>query len=124
MLCFGEIDCRIQIVKQARSKNMTIEKVVELTINKYFSVIAKIKDLGFNVSVWNVILPQRKYIDSEEYPSVGAYDERKKATQLFNEKLRCLCDSNGVKSLYILRMKLVMNIIWMKFIYRKRLCRS
>ncbi len=51
MLCFGEIDYRTQIVKQVRSKNMTIEKVVELTINKYFSVIAKIKDLGFNVWV-------------------------------------------------------------------------
>lgn len=54
-----------------------------------------------HVWAWNVILPQRKYIDSDEYPSVGTYDERKKATQLFNEKLRCLCDSNGIKFVYI-----------------------
>ena len=101
MLCFGEIDSRNQIVKQARSKNMTIDKVVELTVSKYFSVITEIKDLGFNVWAWNVILPQRKYIDSEEYPSIGTYDERKKATQLFNEKLRCLCDRGGVKFIYI-----------------------
>ena len=101
MLCFGEIDCRTHIVKQASSRNMTIEKVVGLTVSKYFSVITKIKDLGFNVWAWNVILPQRKYIDSDEYPSVGTYDERKKATLLFNEKLRCLCDSNGVKFVYI-----------------------
>jgi len=38
MLCFGEIDCRTHIVKQARSRNMTIEKVVGLTVSKYFSV--------------------------------------------------------------------------------------
>ena len=101
MLCFGEIDCGTHIVKQARSKNMTIEKVVELTVNKCFSVITKIKKLGFDVWAWNIILPQRKYIDSEEYPSFGTYDERKKATQLFNEELRCLCDRNGVKFLYI-----------------------
>jgi len=100
MLCFGEIDCRTHIVKQARSRNMTIEKVVGLTVSKYFSVITKIKDLGFNVWAWNVILPQRKYIDSDGYPSVGTYDERKKATQLFNEKLRSLCNSNGVKFVY------------------------
>ncbi|MDP8217188.1 MAG: hypothetical protein P9M03_00480, partial [Candidatus Theseobacter exili] len=55
-----------------------------------------------NVWAWNVILPQRKYIDSDEYPSIGTYDERKKATQLFNEKLRRLCDRNGVKFVYIM----------------------
>ena len=101
MLCFGEIDCRTQIVKQARSKNMSIEQTVEFTVKKYFSVIMEIKDLGFKTWAWNVILPQMQHIDSEECPSVGTYNERKESTQLFNEKLRCLCARNGVKFVYI-----------------------
>ena len=51
MLCFGGIDCRTQIVKQTKSKKMIIEKVIELTVNRYFSAITKIKDLEFNVWV-------------------------------------------------------------------------
>ena len=101
MLCFGEIDCRTQIVKQARSKNISIEQTVEFTVKNYFSVIMEIKDLGFKVWVWNVILPQMQYINTQEYPSVGTYDERKSTTKLFNEKLRCLCDSRDVKFFYI-----------------------
>ncbi|MBW2558591.1 MAG: hypothetical protein JRD69_07160 [Deltaproteobacteria bacterium] len=121
MLCFGEIDCRTHIVKQARSKNTPIEKVVELMVNKYFSVITKIKWLGFNVWVWNVILPQKKDIKSEEYSSVGTYDERKQHSYLM--KSSDVCVIAMVLGLYILRMKLVMNIIWMKSICRKKLCR-
>ena len=38
MLCFGEIDCRYHILKQAEIRTQPLENVIEDCVNKYFQV--------------------------------------------------------------------------------------
>ena len=51
MLCFGEIDCRAHIVKQAYIHKKSIQSAAEDTAAAYFEFIQSIKVKGFQVVV-------------------------------------------------------------------------
>ncbi len=55
MFCFGEIDCRAHIVLQSQKQNKPAEKIVKKAVERYFSVIREVKEMGFNPLIWNVV---------------------------------------------------------------------
>lgn len=102
LLCFGEIDCRAHLLKQAELQKRDILSVVEECVERYFSVISEIQQLGYEVFVWNVI-PSSRYdsIPNKEFPVYGTCLDRNHVTHLFNDYLMDLCMSAGVKFISI-----------------------
>jgi hypothetical protein len=89
LLCFGEIDCRAHLIKQAQIRDIGIGEIIEECVRRYLEVILKIKALGFNVGVWNAIPTAMGFEDETlEYPYFGTYLERNKTAFGFNEKLK------------------------------------
>jgi hypothetical protein len=96
MLCFGEIDCRAHLLKQAELRQVPIEEVVRECVDRYFGVIQEIRALGFQIFIWNVVASSR-YVDLyQEFPTFGDCLERNQATRLFNDYLKGLCEKNNI----------------------------
>jgi FkbM family methyltransferase len=89
LLCFGEIDCRAHLIKQAEIQNRAVTEVVDECVKRYVNVIMKIKDLGFQVGVWNAI-PTAMGFENEflEYPYYGNYVDRNRVAFNFNNRLK------------------------------------
>jgi len=87
MLCFGEIDCRVHLFKQAVIQKKNLKKVVNECVDRYFSLIKELKKMGYQVLVWHVIpstVFEMKYI---EFPTFGNCKQRNDVTKLFNKRL-------------------------------------
>lgn len=89
MLCFGEIDCRFHLLRQAQVQNRHLEELVNECVDRYYSVICEIKEKGYSVMVWNAIpsAVEKNSINNEEYPFYGSMFDRNQAARLFNEYL-------------------------------------
>ncbi len=101
MFCFGEIDCRAHIVLQAERQNQPAEDVVKAVVDRYFSVIKEVKEMGFNVLVWNVIPSAPTDINSRinvppKYKFYGTCVQRNDVTRMFNRYLRQLSENQGI----------------------------
>ena len=94
LLCFGEIDCRVHLLKQAQLQQKKIEDTVTDCVHKYISVIEELRAKGFTVCIWNVIPSSEAY--NPEYPAFGTIQERNKVTKLFNLLLKDYTDKNGL----------------------------
>ena len=105
-LCFGEIDCRCHIVKQAHKQGVSIEKVVQKCFVSYQEVIDEIAARGFTIILWNVVPTSPATLNNPEFPHYGTDEERIKATELFNLELlnkaddRCIYYLNIYNKLY------------------------
>ncbi|MGV8058364.1 MAG: hypothetical protein AB2L12_10130 [Smithellaceae bacterium] len=101
LLCFGEIDCRVHIIRQAEIRNIDVSEIAKECAQRYFSVIKEVHE-NFDVIVWNVIPSSHQdKIISEEFPSYGTSSERNKATVSFNAALNELLQAEHIKSLSI-----------------------
>ncbi len=102
LLCFGEIDCRAHLLKQAQAQGRDINDIVCECVGRYFSCIKEILALGHELLIWNVI-PSTRYekITNEEYPVYGTCAERNQVTKLFNEYTERLCEQTGCKFISI-----------------------
>ena len=102
MLCFGEIDCRAHLLKEAELQKREVDSVVKECVERYFSVILEIQHLGYEVLVWNVIPSSRHdSIPNREFPVYGTCLDRNQVTRLFNSYLNDLCSSGGAKFISI-----------------------
>ena len=54
MLCLGEIDCRCHIAAWSEIQERTLEDVTKECVERYFRVILKIKEMGYDTIVWLV----------------------------------------------------------------------
>ncbi len=97
LLCFGEIDCRAQLSKQAAKQNRPIEEIVDECVAAYLSVGREIALLGFDVAYWQVPPPTLMVGDQWEFPAVGTYEERLEITCRFNSSLSALAKTEGHK---------------------------
>jgi len=96
LFCFGEVDIRAHLIKQAELQSAPIEVVVNECVDKYFQVILYYKELGYNMLAWG---PIASWHDSKPYiggPTFGTCLERNNITQLFNDRLRLRCDQYSV----------------------------
>ena len=99
LLCFGEIDCRAHLLKEAERQNKPIIEIVQRCVNRYFSVVLEIRALGYFPSVWNV-LPTTSRTDlnpkSYEFPTYGSQKQRNHVTELFNRAIGTLCKAENI----------------------------
>ncbi len=96
LMCFGEIDCRVHLVKQAEQQHRPLKNVVEECVERYVHVLQELQP-HFHVSVWGVVpsTPSEEIIDAR-YPHYGTHIERNTATKIFNEHLRVLCQQKNI----------------------------
>lgn len=99
---FGEIDCRVHLLNQARVQNKDINEIVQGCVDRYFSVVLEVRDMGYEVLVFGVT-PTVDFTITKEikmkyapYPIIGTGQERNEVTKIFNEKLKTKCEQNQV----------------------------
>lgn len=102
LLCFGEIDCRAHLSKQAQRQKREVSSVVSESVERYFSAILEVDNLGYDILVWNVI-PSTKSImrNTNNFPTLGTCAERNHISQLFNSYLETLCNFHDIKFISI-----------------------
>jgi GT2 family glycosyltransferase/acetyltransferase-like isoleucine patch superfamily enzyme/Flp pilus assembly protein TadD len=96
MLCFGEIDCRVHLVKQSETQRRPIEDIVAECVEQYAQLFEIKEKYGIRLLVWNVPASSREEIDEGEYPTYGTCFQRNEATRLFNKILSEECKRRGV----------------------------
>lgn len=90
LLSFGEIDCRVHIVRHAAQNSCSIDDAVEVTVERYFAFIDRlIEQFGVPCILWGPTpsSPPDNFIFNPEFPAVGSIIERNYATCVFNQKL-------------------------------------
>jgi hypothetical protein len=87
---FGEIDCRVHIVKNALAGNKSLVETVNDVVNRYFYFVKAFSD-KYNVYclIWGPIpsSPPTKFSFNPEFPAVGSIFERNYVTYIFNETI-------------------------------------
>jgi hypothetical protein len=109
LLCFGEIDCRVHIIKQSRIQKKPIANIIRACVDRYWNAIIDLANRGFDVMVWNAI-PSSLYQGKDpEFPTVGTCRERNRVTKIFNAELEMLCKKNNIKFFSIFDRLLLKN---------------
>lgn len=101
LLVFGEIDCRVHIVSQAHKQNVSIEKIVRNTINRYLEFITELKKQNFNLIICGVLPTTTLQSTNMDFPTSGTIEERTQATLLFNKGLKAICENGNIQYLSI-----------------------
>lgn len=95
MLCYGEIDIRVHVIKQATKQNKTIEGVIDTILTNYLEYIKLLQSKGFSVICWGPIASQKDdWNQNADCPRSGTEVERNRATEIFNDKLSALAAEN------------------------------
>ena len=98
LLCFGEIDCRNHILKQAALQKRALEEVVAECVDRYTSVAGELKDMGHEIILWGVSASSlNNNPPNSEFPTYGTCIERNRATAIFNRFLADWCVANKTK---------------------------
>ena len=97
MLCFGEIDCRNHLLRQADLQKKSIESIVEECAHRYCLVISEIINLDYMPIVYNAIPSSWvSDVNNPSYPVYGSCSERNRATKRFNGYMAEFCKRNKI----------------------------
>jgi len=88
MFCFGEIDCRFHLQRQAEKHGKSISEIAVDTASRYCDLLLEIQKLGYEILVWNVIPPTSPSHINPEYPHSGTIADRIEGTLSFNKTLK------------------------------------
>jgi len=98
MLCFGEIDARAHLVKQAVLHGLSLRAAVDQLVDHYFRFIDElVQRFGLAVFVWGPVGTMPDHIDfyNPDYPTVGTEQERNQATVLLHRALAARCETHA-----------------------------
>ena len=99
LLMFGEIDCRMHVIKERDAGGFTYE-IVRVCVNRYLEAIGLIKSAGFDVAIWGIhplLCSWRLCIQRVEHMRYGHPWEVLDAEYMFNCILEEQCDIHGIK---------------------------
>lgn len=103
MCAFGEIDCRVHVLRQAERQKVNFKVVIDSILEQYL-IFLKFLSQQHNVWVWGPIPSQKDNSPiNPEYPYYGSEADRNIATEYFNQKLKEMCLINGIKFFSIFR---------------------
>jgi len=95
MVCLGEIDLRVHVLKQAEKAGKTKEEIVDSILDNYMAFLHFLKSKGLKPIVWGPVASQ---IDGEQlypdYPYYGSEADRNRATAYFNNCMKQRCDKH------------------------------
>jgi hypothetical protein len=89
--CFGEIDCRTHVVKQAELQGRSIEDVAAEVATRYFGFVVSIqREFDIPVAIFGPppSTPPERRLNNHEYPTRGTIVERNRAIATLGETLR------------------------------------
>lgn len=86
LLCFGEIDCRNHVIKQAHTQQRAIEEVARDLATRYARA-ARALTRSRLLAFWATPPTNDARVPNPEYPTVGSFVERRRATLAFNAAL-------------------------------------
>lgn len=107
LLSFGEIDCRMHILRQAQIFNEPVKSLVEECVARYLIAAQMIANKEYRVAFWGPIAssiasPLPEHLQKpDEFPVFGSCQERNSITQYFNEYLTQLSYAFGFESFSI-----------------------
>ncbi len=97
ILCFGELDCRVNLVKQAKETDSPLQDVAERCVATYFLFVDELSSRGIRPIVWGPIPSQPDWGPfNYEFPRNGTLFERNVATKLFNEACEFHCRQRDI----------------------------
>lgn len=97
LLCFGEIDCRCHLLKQAQVQNRTLADVAVECVRRYFGFIDELRDRQCVPVVWGPVASQPDdWPLNADFPRFGTECERNLATGVFSAKCRMLCAAHKI----------------------------
>lgn len=96
MLCFGEIDCRVHLLKQSRMQRRPLEDVVAECVTRYAQLFEIKEKYGIGLLVWNAVPSSRKEVDAGEHSTYGTCRERNEVARLFNGRLEEECKKREI----------------------------
>ena len=96
LLCFGEIDCRAHVVKQAQLQGKSIQETAYYIADIYLTGIEAIRLLCGVLGVWGATPQAPAEQSSNRFPTVGTMQERNKATFYFNQALEQGCSEREI----------------------------
>jgi hypothetical protein len=96
MFCFGEIDCRVHLLKQSEIQQLPLDQVVDNCVQRYFNIFEITKQHGFQLMAWNVPPSSREHVENGEFTTYGSCKERNEVSRLFNSRLQLRCQKHGV----------------------------
>lgn len=94
MLCFGEVDCRVHLVKQSEKQGRPIEDLAREVADRYANFAESVMRDGRQVFVYappptcNYHNPKADVTAENPYPHIGTTQERNRATLAMTERLK------------------------------------
>jgi lysophospholipase L1-like esterase len=98
IFCFGEVDVRIHLKRQHGKTGTDIATLIENTAKRYTGYVAKLRQQGFDIHIFNVVPTGDFHGDAFEkwranlaYPPTTSFTERRDYTLQLNEQYRKYC---------------------------------
>jgi hypothetical protein len=91
MFCFGEVDIRAHLIKQAKEQDRPVNDLVLECVDRYINAIRHYKKYEIQIIIWG---PIASWSDEKKYtggPSFGTNKERNWVTFAFNIALQFAC---------------------------------
>ena len=102
LCCFGEIDIRVHVFKQAALQQKTYQNIVDDILEQYFAFLLRLREPGYRVACWGPIASQSENCPLDpSFPRNGTEVERNMATAYFNLELARFCERNNMPFLSV-----------------------
>jgi hypothetical protein len=86
--CFGEIDVRCHVIRQARLQNTSVDAIVAGSAQTYLRSVDEItREAGRCNTILLAVIPPTNQANNPDFPTVGSLVERIRARVLLNEAL-------------------------------------
>ena len=95
MLSFGEVDCRAHLIQQAEKSGQDWNSITQSCAHRYIEGAEIVKEMGFQLIIYNVIPSSRHTKPGKAYPTSGSCLERNEITILFNQAVAQICHDKG-----------------------------
>lgn len=99
MFIFGEIDCRVHLIKQAELQRKELREVIETCVDRYVEFAREVANMGYEVLCFGVAgsTPQEgSFGQNNEFPAFGTSTQRNEATRTFNILLEEKTKKQGI----------------------------
>ncbi|MGF1583137.1 MAG: tetratricopeptide repeat protein [Gemmataceae bacterium] len=97
ILCFGELDCRVNLIPEAQKSNGQLKPVVEDCVTNYFVFVDDLITRGHRPIIWGPIPTQPDWGPyNYEFPRNGTQVERNAATKIFTDTCAAFCEEREI----------------------------
>lgn len=95
---FGEVDCRVHLIKQSIIQERPIKDVVQDCVNKMVQVHDLLLERGYNIIAWGgqASSPKGHEPDNDQEPTFGTSAERNYVTILWSDCMKEYADNKNL----------------------------